>query len=380
MTLAHLSDTHLGFRAYGRTAPGGMNLREVDVMRSFEACLDAIQAADPDLVVHAGDMFHVVRPSNATIVEAYAAVGRLQAARGGKPFVIIGGNHDTPRTIEAGNILRLFEGIPGVLVRSGKSGFIESPLLDALDCEVFCVPHHSLAAKEAGPYRPSGTKRHSVITVHGSASGVVQNKSEFEVDPILSEDWTYVALGDYHIYKRYGGNACYTGATDFTSSNIWEEANERRGWVLFDSQTGDHTFHDVETRKVVDLPRIDALHLQPEELNRRLVENAQEVPEGVIVRQVVENVFPGIRAKIDQAIMRNLNDRFLVYRLDTRPPGLTLGANGDARKPVRTLEHAWQEYVCDPNRSIGVDKQKLMFLGLELLREVNEGAASDAEA
>ena len=36
MTLAHLSDTHLGFRAYGRVRPDGANVREVDVLETFQ--------------------------------------------------------------------------------------------------------------------------------------------------------------------------------------------------------------------------------------------------------------------------------------------------------------------------------------------------------
>src|SRR5689334_22713252 len=107
MTIAHLSDTHLGFRAYGKTTPDGFNQREVDVMRTFRTCLDQIAEADPDIVVHSGDFFHVVRPSNATIVAAFKALTAFQTKRGGRPFILIGGNHDTPRITESGNILAL---------------------------------------------------------------------------------------------------------------------------------------------------------------------------------------------------------------------------------------------------------------------------------
>ena len=113
MTVAHFSDTHLGFRAYSKSTPDGFNQREVDVMRTFRTCLDKIASAEPDVVVHSGDLFHVVRPSNATIIAAFKAITQFQEKRKGRPFVLIGGNHDTPRLTEAGNILALFRDIPG---------------------------------------------------------------------------------------------------------------------------------------------------------------------------------------------------------------------------------------------------------------------------
>ena len=113
MTIAHLSDTHLGFRAYGRVRPDGANVREADVLETFERTLGAMADRDPDLVVHAGDFFHVVRPSNLSLVGGYRAVEAFQKRRGGKPMVILGGNHDVPRA-GSGGILGLFAGIPGV--------------------------------------------------------------------------------------------------------------------------------------------------------------------------------------------------------------------------------------------------------------------------
>src|SRR5438477_11099707 len=107
MTFAHISDTHLGYRAYGRTNSHGFNQREVDVMKTFRTSLEAIEARNPDVVVHSGDLFHVVRPSNATIHHTFKSIAEFQMRRMGRPFILIGGNHDTPRMAESGNILNL---------------------------------------------------------------------------------------------------------------------------------------------------------------------------------------------------------------------------------------------------------------------------------
>src|SRR4051794_826200 len=143
MKLAHISDTHLGYYAYGKTAQGRLNQREVDVCQSFVKCLNGIEERDPEIVIHSGDFFHVVRPSNYSLIAAYKTLAKFQAKRTGNPFVIMGGNHDTPQSAESTNILRLFEDIEGVYVETETAKTIEVG-----DASVLCVPHKSLAARE----------------------------------------------------------------------------------------------------------------------------------------------------------------------------------------------------------------------------------------
>ena len=174
MTLAHISDTHLGFRAYSRTSRGGFNQREVDVMRTFESALDAIAEREPDLVIHAGDLFHVVRPSNATIVQAYRLISRLQDRRGGKPLVVVGGNHDTPKVSDSGNILNLFGTIPGVHIASRDLETIELG-----EVEVTCVPSEALGSSSGDLYLPRTGLPNRVLALHGMARQVLPDHGEF---------------------------------------------------------------------------------------------------------------------------------------------------------------------------------------------------------
>ena len=118
--LAHLADPHLGIRQYHRQTPAGINQREADVANAFRAAIDDVIASRPDVVLIAGDLFHAVRPSNAAIVFAFRQFQRLREALPSVPVILIAGNHDTPRSTETGNILRLFEDI-GVLVASEEA-------------------------------------------------------------------------------------------------------------------------------------------------------------------------------------------------------------------------------------------------------------------
>jgi exonuclease SbcD len=74
MRIAHLSDVHLGYRAYSRTNEHGMNQREYDVLQAFRRALRAIRDAEPDLVLITGDLFHAVRPPNSSLIAAFQSL------------------------------------------------------------------------------------------------------------------------------------------------------------------------------------------------------------------------------------------------------------------------------------------------------------------
>ncbi|MGV3615840.1 MAG: metallophosphoesterase family protein [Fimbriimonas sp.] len=373
MTLAHFSDTHLGFRAYGRTTPAGLNQREADVMATFEAALDAIAERDPDLVVHAGDLFHVVRPGNATLVRSFQAVSDFQARRGGKPFVLIGGNHDTPRASDAGNILRLFEGIPGLRLVSSRAEAIDYP---ELDLEVLAIPSHALLRGPREAYLPTLGRRYSVLTLHGMARQALPRHAQFDVEQTRHDAWTYVALGDYHGFQAYGANVCYSGSIDFTSTNIWDEIATPKGWVWFDTEVGSLQFVPLSPRPVIDLPVVDAAGMGREEVEAAIRANGIWDVAMPIVRQRIANLAPSLRGRLDPAVARDLSLRALNYQLHVQA---LPAATGPAPTGVtsRTLEQSWTEYL--KMRAVP-DREDLRDLGLALLKEVADRDSAPASA
>ncbi len=380
MTLAHLSDTHLGFRAYGRTNDEGFNLREADVMDTFRACLEAIAERDPDLVVHSGDLFHAVRPSNATIVQTFRAINALQTRRGGKPFVLIGGNHDTPRLADSGNSLRIFQGIPGVFVETeGPRRLGEEPEFRALGVEVLCVPNKAFWADRGEAWRPALRRKHAVLTVHAMAAEALPAHGAFSIERALPEAWTYVALGDYHVRRRFAPNACYPGSTDFTSSNVWEEAATPKGWAWYDSERGELEFVPLATRRVLDLPLIDAAELSAEALTERLLAQANW-PEGEapIVRQRVANARAELRGWLDPQALRGLQARCLNYQLRLEAPASDPLEAWRQAGSAQTLEDSWRTHLAEAALAGGVSKARLEEIGLELLKEARELDAAPA--
>src|SRR5947209_14538832 len=119
MKLAHLADLHLGFRQYDRQTARGGNQREADVAEAFRRAVDDLLAQRPDLILFAGDVFHSVRPTNPAILFLFRELQRVRVALPETPVVLIAGNHDTPRSVETGTILRLYEALGiEVVIRS----------------------------------------------------------------------------------------------------------------------------------------------------------------------------------------------------------------------------------------------------------------------
>lgn len=265
MIIAHLADLHLGYRAYARLAPGGINARERDVALAFRAALDRIIELRADLVLIAGDVFHTVRPSNAAITDAFRQFARLRAALPGAPVVLIAGNHDTPRAAETGGILRLFGEIPGIIVVDDVA---RSVFLEGIGVSVLGVPHAALASGEELALDPDPDADVNVLMLHGDVVGDgVEAKlryiSEYggatiETAAIRPARWDYVALGHYHIATELAPNMWYAGGIERTSTNIWEESHSDKGFLTYDTETRRVTFHPVPTRPVVDLPRFSA--------------------------------------------------------------------------------------------------------------------------
>ncbi|HUP89845.1 MAG TPA: metallophosphoesterase, partial [Longimicrobiales bacterium] len=217
MLIAHLSDLHLGYRAYNRLAVGGVNVRERDVARAFRNAIDAVIALEPQLIVIAGDIFHTVRPSNSAIADAFHHFARLSAKLSDTQIVLVGGDHDTPRSVESGSILRLFKEIPRVSVVDQGAREIE---FSQLGVAVLGVSHSGLL--ENPLLKPSSDAETNVLVMHGSYDQEVlrtfhdYSGAYFDLSDLNAQSWDYIALGHYHEFAELRPNAFYSGALEHT--------------------------------------------------------------------------------------------------------------------------------------------------------------------
>ncbi|HEY8106676.1 MAG TPA: exonuclease SbcCD subunit D [Gemmatimonadales bacterium] len=390
MKLAHIADPHLGARQYHRQTPSGINQREADVAQAFRAAVDDAIATRPDVVIVAGDLFHTVRPTNAAIVFAFNQFQRLREALPDAPIVLVAGNHDTPRSTETGSILRLFTEL-GVEVAIDEPRRLVFP---ALDLSVLAVPHEAMIGAERPLLRPEGRERRQVLALHAEVEGAFPfDRTGLEyggavVAPrdLHLDEWTYIALGHYHVQHRVGPRAWYAGALEYVSPNLWGElADDRahglagKGWLLVDVDAGTVERRPVPlARAVMDLEPIHAESLTAADVDGRIAERVGSVAGGVrdrIVRLRVFDVPRHVARELDHAAIRALKAEALHFHLDVRPPVtqriVGVGSPGERQ----TLPELVAAYLGRWPLPADVNREAFVGRGFELMDAVERDLA-----
>jgi len=383
--LAHIADPHLGARQYHRQTATGINQREFDVAQAFRAAMDGVIAARPDIVVVAGDLFHTVRPTNAAIVFAFRQFQRLREALPDAPVVLIAGNHDTPRSSETGSILRLFTEL-GVTVATDEPRRVVFP---ELDLEVFAVPHPTVAGTERPAFRPEGGARRRLLALHAEIEGafpfdrtaVEYGGATVSVRELHLDEWTFVALGHYHVQHRIAPNAWYAGSLDYVTPNIWGEleddrrhGHETKGWLLVDLETGKVERKPLPlARAVLDLDPILADGLTAADLDRLIAERVEAVPGGIadrIVRLRVLNAPRHVARELNHAAIRALKTEALHFHLDIRRPELqrTVGVGAPGKR--QTIPELVVSYLRGRPLPADIDREAFVRAGAELMDSV----------
>ena len=377
MIVAHLADLHLGYRAYHRLGAGGINAREKDVADAFDAAVRKLCELKADLIVIAGDVFHTVRPSNASIAIAFRQFARLRRALPRTPVVIIAGNHDSPRSLETGSILALLAEIEDVHVVDREVRCVE---LKKLDTAVLCLPHNALASGGIGALEPRRGYGTNVLTMHATVRGPEVDEllgyagefggAQIDIADIRVERWDYVALGHYHIATPLAPNMWYAGALERTATNIWIET-EPKGFVVYDTDAARATFHKLPTRPMLDLPRITAradadAFLAPDELDARIRRTVDGVNGGIdskIVRLILDDVPRELFRELDHRRLREYRARALHFHLDVRRPERRLRAPVAAARRV-SLEDEAEAFLVRDWQPSGRDIQKTRLVAL----------------
>ncbi|MBD0320271.1 MAG: exonuclease SbcCD subunit D [Gemmatimonadetes bacterium] len=383
MRIAHLADLHLGFRAYHRVTPRGLNVREADVADAFRHAVARTAELRPDLVLVAGDIFHTVRPSNTSIAEAFRQFSILTERLPGVPVVMIAGNHDSPRSSDTGNILNLFREIPGITVVTEECRHVR---IEEIDTSIMCMPHNALAADHEAAMDPDPASAHNLLMLHGTVSGTVaEQKMRYVTEyggamvsdtSIGPERWTYVALGHYHLVTELAPNMWYAGAIERTSTNIWMETGEK-GFLLYDTGRGRAEFHPLPTRATVDLPRLDGRGMSAAELDEHIRTSVESVPDGIaakIVRLVITDVPRNLVRELNHKRIREWKAEALHFHLDARPPEVRRRIGSGAPMRRQTLQEQVADYLraWEP-RNPGIERGRLIELATAYVDSAGEG-------
>jgi len=391
MRIAHLADAHLGFRQFQRLDAEGVNRREMDVALAFRHAIDQVIERKPDAIVIAGDLFHTVRPTNRAIIEAFTQLSRLRHELPGAPVVLVAGNHDTPRSLEAGSILKLMTSL-GVDVVDDAERRLDYPFLGL---SVLAVPHTALLGERpAAGWHPDPGARYNLLVMHPEIAGLFPEVMDYggarvDAADLRSGDWDYVALGHYHVVAKVAPKAWYAGSLEYTSPNLWGEWRQEtreglaKGWLLADLEAG--TVERVALpagRRIVDLAWLDAAGMIAPELDAAIAARVAAVPGGIaeaVVRLVVENVPRSLGHALDHAALRLHKAAALHFQLDLRRPDPYRRTVASGAPPSRRprLADVVAEFLGRRPLDADLDRERFVTLGREALDAVERAAQEE---
>ncbi len=279
-------------------SPSGYNQREEDICRSFESAIDQIIQLKPDFVLHAGDLFHTVRPTNRIINFAVRQILRVVNLQ--IPMVIISGNHDTPKQRAVGSVFSFFEVLSPHLHLVYRNQY---ELIRLGKVAIHAIPHclnQEDFSKEAARVRIISGQNvtFNLLMLHGVVAGIREfsmgELSEQEIPTsYLNKGFNYVALGHYHRFCQVESGGYYAGSTERLSLS---ELGQEKGFVEVNPETKEVKFHPVPTRDMIELFPIEAKELNQEqviqEIERRI--ETEEVGEKIVrlkVRNIQEHIY-----------------------------------------------------------------------------------------
>ena len=400
MRFVHISDTHLGASGFSRKlSPSGYNQREEDICNSFQAAIDQIISLKPDFVLHSGDLFHTVRPTNRIINFAIRQILRIVNLQ--IPMVIISGNHDTPKQRAVGSVFSFFEVLSPYLHLIYRNQYEPIKLNQAT---IHAIPH-CLNQEDFGremarikiDRRPSTSLRTSpqsavrsqnknlnILMLHGVVAGIPEfsmgELAEQEIpSSYLEMPFDYVALGHYHRFCEINPRAYYAGSTERLSM---AELGQEKGFVEIQLNPDSEerppsavrrppqikiTFHKVPEREMIELPSIDAKNMDQEQVLRQIEDRIGTIDiSEKIVRLKVNEIPEHIYNSLDFRKIAEIKSKAFYFDLRLERPK----DKGEKGQPSTTsigkLNIEFQQYLNQvPIENL--NKDKLMELGLKYL-------------
>ena len=221
------------------------------------------------------------------------------------------------------------------------------------------------------------------------------DRATFEItaEELGVSQWSYVALGHYHVHRQVAPNAFYSGSIDYTSSNAWGERAEERaahvsgkGIVEHDMATGAHRFHPIANlRPVEDLPAISVRGMTGTEVDTAIRAAVEACPGGIddkIVRLVVRDVARHVNNDLDHKALREYKRRAFHFQLEMLRPNVKPRRGDGAPGRRQSLADFVQERLQSRSRPPDIDQTQLIervFQYLDQAAATELAAAGESE-
>lgn len=355
--IAHFADTHLGYRGLTKIDPEtNRNQRAIDVELAYERAIDGILATEPDLVVHAGDVFHHTRPTWHAMRTFVRQTRRIEAA--GIPVVIIAGNHDTPRLRTDGTAYSVLElALPEIDFITGFEE--ETRRFDELGVQVIGVPHGAMSLNTYDPITTIRAGWRNILLMHGLVPGIA-DKAHYEPGTeeiaagLLDQRFEYIALGHYHLEGQQTQNARYAGSTERFG---WGDEAATPGFVTLEFAEGatnptNVRHHEISARTMKTLAPINGEGRPPREIAGMALKRASDMgDESAMARIELRSVDRATRREVEQIVRRELNGRVWSLEFYARADlSQTLGEASELETEQIEIPSLFEEFVGEQTR------------------------------
>ena len=251
MKIVHCSDLHLGKRLSG--TKDYVKKRYMDFFNAFATFVDKVEEIKPDVCLIAGDIFDK-KEINPDILSKTEYLFKKLRDNVKKDIIAIEGNHDNSRILEESwleylqeqNILKVFY---------YNKDFEGKNYLKIDDINFYPVGYPGFMIDEALTKLSEklNPQEKNIIVVHTGISGSTNTLPGLVSTSILDlfkDKAIYIAGGHIHSFTTYPKEKPYffvSGSLEF--SNIQNEKSDKKGFILFDTDTLNYEFIELEHRK-----------------------------------------------------------------------------------------------------------------------------------
>ena len=251
MKIVHCSDLHLGKRLSG--TKDYVTKRYMDFFNAFATFVDKVEEIKPDVCLIAGDIFDK-KEINPDILSKTEYLFKRLKDNVKKDIIAIEGNHDNSRILEESwleylqeqNILKVFY---------YNKDFEEKNYLKIDDINFYPVGYPGFMIDEALTKLSEklNPQEKNIVIVHTGISGSINTLPGLVSTSILDlfkDKAIYIAGGHIHSFTTYPKEKPYffvSGSLEF--SNVQNEKSDKKGFILFDTDTLNYEFIELEHRK-----------------------------------------------------------------------------------------------------------------------------------
>lgn len=315
MRIAHISDTHLGYRQYN------FDERENDLYEVFNEAIEIILKEKVNLIIHSGDLFDSSSPSIKALKMFKNCIEKID---GKIKFISVLGDHDTPKRrglyphslFDEVKVLGIGElehiNLNGILI-AGISN-LRGRSIEVLRSEL----------KKFDSIAKNYSK--SILVFHQATDRFLPFEGAYEIrEDELPRSASYYALGHLHfrVTERFGkGTLAYAGSTEITSrSEIQDWHNNGKGFYIVDFDGDEPIIHkiDLKVRPQTDL---ELSIMNDIELSKtlKLLDDHLKFLSKLSIKNPILHLTIKCRDIDKQRIMNNLNrhfkDRILSLRIN----------------------------------------------------------------